>query len=181
LRDYLYVPLGGNRGSRARTLANLMITMVLGGVWHGADGRFLVWGLAHGAGLGATRVWWWWRGRAKHPSTLAVVVSTLATFVLVVQMRIVFRARTVDDAWTVFLAQTRHWEDLSAPLLSLPVCLTLATAIIGHLVPHRAWERLAGAFARAPIPVKVAILVISALFIQHVSSAESQPFIYSRF
>ncbi|MCK9931594.1 MBOAT family protein [Frankia sp. Mgl5] len=57
LRDYVYLPLGGNRAGRRRTYVNLMITMVLGGLWHGAAWTFVVWGALHGGGLAAERAW----------------------------------------------------------------------------------------------------------------------------
>ena len=63
LRDYLYRPLGGNRVGKGRALFNLMVVMGLGGLWHGADWRFAVWGLAHGAMLVGVRVWWWVTGK----------------------------------------------------------------------------------------------------------------------
>jgi alginate O-acetyltransferase complex protein AlgI len=56
LRDYLYIPLGGNRGGRARTVINIIVTMVLGGLWHGAGWNFLVWGAMHGVGIGGERL-----------------------------------------------------------------------------------------------------------------------------
>src|SRR3954453_1110391 len=56
LRDYLYIPLGGNSAGRWRTYVNIFITMALGGLWHGASATFLIWGLMHGAGLVAERV-----------------------------------------------------------------------------------------------------------------------------
>jgi D-alanyl-lipoteichoic acid acyltransferase DltB (MBOAT superfamily) len=68
LRDYLYIPLGGNHGSRHRTYRNLMITMLLGGLWHGAAWTFVVWGGIHGGGLALER---WWRERKEPPSTPA--------------------------------------------------------------------------------------------------------------
>ncbi len=57
LRDYLYIPLGGSRGAPWATYRNLMITMVLGGLWHGASWTFVFWGFLHGLGLGVTRAW----------------------------------------------------------------------------------------------------------------------------
>ncbi|MHC5016230.1 MAG: MBOAT family O-acyltransferase, partial [Planctomycetota bacterium] len=57
LRDYLYIPLGGNRGTRLFTVRNLMITMLLGGLWHGAATQFIVWGAMHGVGLVVQREW----------------------------------------------------------------------------------------------------------------------------
>jgi D-alanyl-lipoteichoic acid acyltransferase DltB (MBOAT superfamily) len=181
LRDYLYVPLGGNRGSRQRTVINLMITMVLGGVWHGADGRFVLWGAAHGVGLAMTRVWWWTFGRDKNPGRLSTALATLATFVLVVQMRIVFRAADLEHAARVFAAQTQHWETWTGPLLQPTVLGVLGLAVGGHLLPHAGWSAVATGFARLPLPARVAFLVGIALFMQHFSPTDAQPFIYSRF
>jgi D-alanyl-lipoteichoic acid acyltransferase DltB (MBOAT superfamily) len=181
LRDYLYVPLGGNRGGRLRTVVNLMITMVLGGVWHGADGRFVLWGFAHGVGLTLTRLWWWTFGRNRSPSAVGTVLATAITFAVVVQMRIVFRAADVDHAVQVFLAQARHWEGGTAPLLQPAVVAVGAAAVVGHLLPHAAHARAAATFARAPLVVRIAVLVILAVFIRQVNTAEAQPFIYSRF
>ena len=62
LRDYLYMPLGGSRGSRWFTTRNLMITMLLGGIWHGAAWNFVAWGGLHGAGLVVERWWQPWSG-----------------------------------------------------------------------------------------------------------------------
>jgi alginate O-acetyltransferase complex protein AlgI len=67
LRDYLYIPLGGNRGSRVFTYRNLMLTMLLGGLWHGAAWGFVVWGALHGLGLIAHREWTRLRGVSQKP------------------------------------------------------------------------------------------------------------------
>ena len=97
LRDYLYIPLGGNRGSELRTYRNLLLTMLLGGLWHGAAWTFVVWGAIHGSLLAGHR---WWRSR--HPvgtPTLAVrLLSTIATFNVVCGAWIFFRAPTLTDA-----------------------------------------------------------------------------------
>jgi alginate O-acetyltransferase complex protein AlgI len=85
LRDYLYVPLGGNRHGELRTYANLMITMLLGGLWHGASWTFVVWGGLHGAYLAIER----WLGRAP---------GVLATFLAVTVTWVFFRAHTFADA-----------------------------------------------------------------------------------
>jgi hypothetical protein len=57
LKDYLYIPLGGNRKGRVRTHINLLLTMLLGGLWHGADLKFIIWGFLHGAGLVVEKIW----------------------------------------------------------------------------------------------------------------------------
>lgn len=181
LRDYLYVPLGGNRDSKLHTLWNLMITMVLGGVWHGADWRFVVWGLSHGILLSLTRVWWWTFGKPKNPGWLRTAFCTLLTFLLVVEFRIVFKAKDLAQAKVVFLAQADHWQTLVAPALTLPVLAVLFVAMAGHLVPHAGYHRIAGLFARAPAVLRIGVLLAAALLIQQVASSEAQPFIYFKF
>lgn len=87
LRDYLYIPLGGNRRSTARTLLNLVLTFLLGGLWHGAAWTFVVWGALHGVALAAHRVWSrvWGRSMPRLP-------AWAMTFVFVNLAWIVFRA-----------------------------------------------------------------------------------------
>jgi alginate O-acetyltransferase complex protein AlgI len=180
LRDYLYIPLGGNRGSKFRTLINLFITMVLGGVWHGADWRFVLWGAVHGAGLALNRMWWWWRGGPpKDPSWLSVVASTAVTFLVVMEVRIVFRAKDIQHAGTVFMEQFK--PSLTAPNVTPTLLLVLAVAVAGHLMPHRAYDRMVATFTLLPMPVRALCLVCLALAIKQVASFEVQPFIYFKF
>jgi D-alanyl-lipoteichoic acid acyltransferase DltB (MBOAT superfamily) len=62
LRDYLYIPLGGNKGTKLKTVGNLLLVMVLGGLWHGAAWTFVLWGFIHGILLVFHRIWIWWGG-----------------------------------------------------------------------------------------------------------------------
>jgi len=180
LRDYLYVPLGGNRSSKSRTLINLMITMVLGGVWHGADWRFVVWGASHGVILAINRIWWWWRGKPKEKaSTFSVVLSTLATFLIVMECRIVFRAKDMEHASVMFREQFK--DGTASPNITASLVLVLMAAVVGHLMPHRLYDRFAELFQRAPMIVRGLLLVSLALFIKQVASFEVQPFIYFKF
>lgn len=179
LRDYLYVPLGGNRGSKARTLINLMITMVLGGVWHGADWRFVLWGLSHGVVLSLNRIWWWLRGKPKNPSTFGVIVSTLATFIVVMECRIVFRAKDIEHARVVFMEQLK--PTMASPNITWTLVLVLLGATVGHLLPHRAYDGAVALFQRTPLMARAALLVLLALTIKQVASFEVQPFIYFKF
>lgn len=100
LRDYLYIPLGGNRGSRLSTYRNLMITMLLGGLWHGAAWTFVAWGSLHGAYLAIHR-----RFRDDAPRRelerprLRDVPAVLFTFGAVTLTWVFFRAATFTDAW----------------------------------------------------------------------------------
>jgi alginate O-acetyltransferase complex protein AlgI len=92
LRDYLYIPLGGNRKGPRRTYVNLMLVMVLGGLWHGANWTFVFWGLWHGGWLAAERALGWAEGRTPwaHLRTLAIVLIGWVAF------RAVDMGQTVD-------------------------------------------------------------------------------------
>src|SRR6202140_440147 len=109
LRDYLYIPLGGNRLGEQRRYLNLMLTMLLGGLWHGAGWNFLIWGGLHGLYLCANHLWQTWRGAHTKVSAegfakgfsigLTSVFSWAITFFAVVIAWVFFRARTAAGAW----------------------------------------------------------------------------------
>ena len=109
LRDYLYISLGGSRCSMSRNMANLMITMVLGGMWHGAGWNFLFWGFLHGIYLIAHRILLMLydaTGIIKH-SKLAGVISWMGlpiTLILVSFTWVFFRAAHFHDAWSISMA-----------------------------------------------------------------------------
>ncbi len=95
LRDYLYIPLGGNRNGEYRTLINIFVTFVLGGLWHGATWMFVIWGAMHGGALVILRVWRF----LGHP--LPPALAWIATFTYVNVAWIFFRAKTLGDAQRV--------------------------------------------------------------------------------
>ena len=102
LRDYLYIPLGGNRQGVRKTYRNLMTTMLLGGLWHGASWNFVIWGVLHGLFLSASRMTFEWRERlAKRlriPGSMVGVLRTVVTFHLVCFAWVFFRASSLDDS-----------------------------------------------------------------------------------
>jgi alginate O-acetyltransferase complex protein AlgI len=100
LRDYLYIPLGGNRKGPARTYANLTTVMLLGGVWHGAKWNFIAWGAFHGLLLCYER----WRGKQSPYSRLPRPVRVAITFVLVLLSWVLFRADSLPAAGHYFAA-----------------------------------------------------------------------------
>lgn len=107
LRDYLYITLGGNRRGEARTYANLMLTMLLGGLWHGASWNFVIWGGLHGGYLAferavLARLRWW---NATNPVMHAL--RLLVTFHLVCLAWVFFRTRDFGSAWTMLGALAR--------------------------------------------------------------------------
>lgn len=95
LRNYLYIPLGGNRDSEYRTYLNLFITFVLGGLWHGATWMFVIWGVLHGCAVGVHR---FWKGLNR---PLTPVLAWMTTFAFVNLTWVFFRAKTLDDAMRV--------------------------------------------------------------------------------
>ncbi len=106
LRDYLYIPLGGNRHGQVRRYLNLIITMLLGGLWHGAAWTFVLWGAVHGVGLAVNHLWravWGERG-SRLPGGSGVWVGRGITFFLVVLGWVLFRATSFPAAWHLFEA-----------------------------------------------------------------------------
>jgi D-alanyl-lipoteichoic acid acyltransferase DltB (MBOAT superfamily) len=108
LRDYLYIPLGGNRKGSTRTAINLFLTMLLGGLWHGAAWTFVVWGALHGGWLVADR---WISGKDTRPRPLALrLVLWLVTFHIVCLTWLLFRAESMSQAWTMLQALPSGWH-----------------------------------------------------------------------
>jgi D-alanyl-lipoteichoic acid acyltransferase DltB (MBOAT superfamily) len=102
LRDYLYIPLGGNRLGEQRRYINLLVTMLLGGLWHGAGWNFLVWGGLHGIYLSINHLWRGWRGSKPELSIAGLMVKGACwaiTFFAVVVAWVFFRAKTAAGAW----------------------------------------------------------------------------------
>ena len=136
LRDYLYLPLGGNRDGRMRTYRNLMITMLLGGLWHGADTTFIAWGAVHGLAMVAERAagaWW----KPLGVSTTAVsVVRWFTTFHIVTLAWVLFRADNFDHAANIFRGLFGGFEPSSLANHTTVVAVTAYLIIVASLVAH---------------------------------------------
>ena len=132
LRDYLYIPLGGNRKGRARTYLNLFLTMVLGGLWHGAGITFLIWGAWQGAGLAVNR-WWTESVRSRGVRGLPTALAWAATFGFVLIGWVFFRAASLADA-LVYLKRmvlpSRHLTSLGG--ISPAIVLLLVVLVVGQ-------------------------------------------------
>jgi len=149
LRDYLYLPLGGNRGGRWRQYRNLFLTMLLGGLWHGASWTFVFWGGLHGAGLAVHKAWAGWAD--TRPGLVAVrrsvpfhLLSWLGTFLFVMVGWVYFRSPTFERAHQV-LGRMFSTPAEALSLQSQQVSTTAALLValgLGHVisaleVPHR--------------------------------------------
>ncbi len=170
-RDYVYIPLGGNRKGPARTYVNMFLTMVISGLWHGAAWTFVIWGTLHAVGRILTR-----RLEAgdfyKH--RVPRIVKRLWVFVFVTFTWIFFRAQSLDDAWLIVTRIfTAAWSDPALPLLAAG--LVAVTWAYQFVYESRARRVLAGG------PVRVALVVAMLLYLALVPGAEGQPFIYFQF
>jgi D-alanyl-lipoteichoic acid acyltransferase DltB (MBOAT superfamily) len=126
LRDYLYIPLGGNRKGPARRYANLMITMLLGGLWHGAGWTFVAWGALHGLYLSIFHGWQSWRERTGRipttPSAWGIWTGRLVTGLTVVVAWVVFRADSFAAALRILQAMVGwHGFAIESPGRAVPI------------------------------------------------------------
>jgi alginate O-acetyltransferase complex protein AlgI len=174
LRDYLYIPLGGNRKGRFATYRNLLLTMLLGGLWHGAAWTFVAWGAIHGTGLAVERALGW-----RPTGTAARWAGRLITFHVVCLGWVFFRADSFHTAGAVLARLFTAWGRPS-PLVTTGVVLAIAAGVTGQYAQgvapavverFRRWPALAQAGS-----VGVALAAISTL-----GPAGVAPFIYFRF
>ena len=180
LRDYLYIPLGGNRGAAWATYRNLMLTMLLGGLWHGANWTFVFWGFLHGFGLAITRAWQRSRIHRKGPPTQwGRAIAVFATFHYVCLAWIFFRAPTFRDAVRVLkqiATGTTFHPNLPPALAAL-----LAVGLAAHYVPDRIYLGARRLFTDLPAPAQGALLFGVAVLLHEAASAEAVPFVYFQF
>jgi len=173
LRDFIYIPLGGNREGQAKTIRNLMITMILGGLWHGAAWGFVLWGALHGAALALEHLR---RGRAQ---SLPPAAAWLFTFLFVCLAWIPFRAPNLDTAW----AFTQRLVTPGPATLLTP---GIAVAIIGVLAlqvaPERPLDALRERLVALPaVALGASLAVAVALVAAAVPGNAVPPFIYFQF
>jgi alginate O-acetyltransferase complex protein AlgI len=126
LRDYLYIPLGGNRFGAARRLLNVMIVMLLGGLWHGAGWTYVIWGALHGIFLVGNHVWRLYFGELKGPR----LIGRLATFGLVTVAWVFFRAPDVSTALGILKSMAGMTTAPAGPVLLEPMSLVKLAALL---------------------------------------------------
>jgi D-alanyl-lipoteichoic acid acyltransferase DltB (MBOAT superfamily) len=179
LRDYLYIPLGGNRRGRLTTYRNLAATMVLGGLWHGAAWTFVGWGAIHGAALVVERaVSEWWRPLGL-PAPAVAVGRWLMTFHLVCLSWVFFRADSFSRAFEVLgrLVGPTSWGPAFPWLAAAAVTVPVAT----QFLPATAIDRARLTFAQANPVTQVAALAGLLTVIDALGPQGVAPFIYFQF
>ncbi len=181
LRDYLYVPLGGSRGSALATARNLSVTMLLGGLWHGAAWNFVAWGAYHGGLLAIHRLWKRLRGARPAPGAVVHAVQIVAMFHLTCLGWLLFRATSLGQAadllgtllsgpWQMSREAARAFSEVA--FFAAPVVLVQGLERLRDDVP---------VFVRLPEPVRVAtaVLLVEALLVW--GAFGGKEFIYFQF
>ena len=184
LRDYLYIPLGGNRKGPRRMYANLMATMLLGGLWHGANWTFVAWGGLHGAALCLHRFFLRRSGRkadAARPLRFADIPAVLATFLVVDAAWVFFRAPSFSVARAYFagLFSLRGGLAAASPVLFAKVAFFAALAAAGD-IPARLTGCQEG-LLRAPWFVRGAVFAAMLLLLIVLRPLDDTPFLYFQF
>lgn len=182
LRDYLYIPLGGNRLGAARTYVNLMITMLLGGLWHGANWTFVAWGALHGLYLGAERMvrgWWGHKPWASFP--IVTLLLGIGTFYLIVITWVFFRAATFSKAGQL-LASMHGWHPDGLQILPGSQIMLVAGTMTSMLGLHWGLRKvtLESVISRSPAWL-VATVWSAMLFLLIINQGGGNAFIYFQF
>ncbi len=185
LRDYLYIPLGGNRKGKGRQYLNLMLTMLLGGLWHGASWNFVVWGGFHGIGLAVHRfVSERWPAADGKGNPTRKLIGWLITMQLVLALWVFFRAKDFPTAWLMFERSVLDWD--WAHLSSVWrvrkwLILTMGLGAVISLVPNRWSLVLTKRFVAIPALAKAVVFLVLLQFVVQVQQSNVQPFIYFQF
>ena len=185
LRDYLYIPLGGNRGSAARTSRNLLVTMVLGGLWHGAAWTFVVWGVYQGVVLVAARILQAlgrrWRVVVPDGVNWRRVAVGVVMFHVTCLGWLIFRAESLDQVARMLLlvAHDFHPSPTTVRAMILPLLLTIAPFLAVHIYQARHDDDTA--VLALPWPVQYAIFGMVFYLVLLFGDFEGAQFIYFQF
>jgi D-alanyl-lipoteichoic acid acyltransferase DltB (MBOAT superfamily) len=174
LRDYVYITFGGNRKGAIRTYANLMATMLLGGLWHGASWNFVIWGGYHGALLSIERMVW---GKRELQGWVRVPFAVL-TFLLATVGWVFFRARGLQTATYVLRQMV---SEVPGRSILDPWQWRLALATLAIAIAEEQWQ-IVSRLASSPAWVRTAAAVVALLAIELFSATDQNiPFVYFQF
>lgn len=181
LFDYVFVSLGGLRRRRINLYRNLLLTFLIGGLWHGAAWTFILWGVMHGLGLSINHAWEAWRKRLQlKPRRVwwSNAARVLLTFHFVCLTWVVFRAESLDQAWQVL--QRLGAMQFSVGNLATPVLTVLAAGYLAHWVTKAALEKIGRGWTGLPSPAQAGIILLVAFGLYFIAGTEAQ-FIYGNF
>jgi alginate O-acetyltransferase complex protein AlgI len=178
LRDYLYFSFPGMRTKWMPYIA-IIVTMLVGGLWHGPSWNFVIWGALHGVGQAIVRGWQALRGPVGLKARWVAWLATFTTVQFVCFAWIFFRAPTLESAMLIIdriASGTVAFTNVSAPIQMI-----LAIAIAGHYLPAKWWQWTQERFVAAPFYAQAAALMLLMIGIQYVAATGAAPFIYTKF
>jgi len=184
LKDYLYIPLGGNRKGKFRTNVNLMLTMLLGGLWHGASWQFVIWGGLNGVGL---IIYKYWKKISPYENSkhwLVHLWKIFITFNFITFTRIWFRSESIAGTNQLIHQVWHNFNFKLAPEIVSnykAIFIIMVAGYIIHWLPtgFKSWYR--DWFINTPVLAKVVFTCLAVFAIYQVWSAKLQPFIYFQF
>jgi alginate O-acetyltransferase complex protein AlgI len=189
LRDYLYISLGGNRKGKFRTYLNQLLTMLLGGLWHGASWRFIIWGAFHGVALSVHK---FYRSvfnkspesQSAHDGFFGKLVSILLTFHFVCFCWIFFRASSIETALDMMRQIVFHFSpEIFFEFMGAyqAVALLMIVGYAMHFIPGKTENFLQEKLIESSVIYKAAFMLIIIVIVIQTKSAGIQPFIYFQF
>jgi len=190
LRDYIYIPLGGNRKGKFRQQVNLMLTMLIGGFWHGASWNFIFWGGMHGGALAIDKVWIkWQKGKTWLKSNVIIapiwkLAGVLFTFHLVCFCWIFFKSETFSGSWALIHQVTHDFQgNLFMDIIhAYPWVFTLmGIGYFIHFLPDKLENKVEVGLTRLPIWGSIAVMVLFIWTILQVKTSEPMIPIYFQF
>lgn len=183
LRDYVYIPLGGNRKGTVRTYVNNFLTMLIGGLWHGAAWKFVFWGAMHGLGLAVHK--------ACKPllkkipdNWFTIFISWAITFVYVSLLWVFFRAQSFEDSILIIgnIFVDFDWNQIPQFFeIRMVWCIMMIALVVMHFIPQRVADKAQVAFIKSPWTIKLACFLIVVQLVIEFMSEEVAPFIYFQF
>jgi len=180
LRDYLYIPMGGNQGSEQWGMCTIFLTMLIGGLWHGAAWTFVVWGTIHGAAMVVERRWDLRQARlGREPTRTTPILRWLVTFHVVCLAWVFFRAESFGKAGQMLSGLVTHWG--AGSLVKPMVVFVILAMLASQFVPADLVDRVQVVFSRMAPAVQGVALAVAFLIIDALGPTGVAPFIYFRF
>lgn len=183
LRDYVYIPLGGNRKGTVRTYVNNFLTMLIGGLWHGAAWKFVFWGAMHGVGLAVHKACKPWLARIPD-NWLTSFFSWLLTFVYVSLLWVFFRAADFSSSLQIIgnIFVDFDWRQFPQFFEARMVwCIMMFALVVMHFVPQSWTDACGRMFVRSPWVVKLFLFLAVVQLVIEFMTEEVVPFIYFQF
>ena len=183
LRDYLYIPLGGNRKGTIRTYVNNFLTMLIGGLWHGAAWKFVFWGAMHGVGLAVHKACQ--PVLKKIPDNfITIFISWALTFIYVSLLWVFFRAADFEQSVLIIknIFVDFQWAQIPQFISVRAVWSVMMLAlIVFHFIPQSFADKCSVAFIKSPWIIKLLCFVVVVQLVIEFMSEEVAPFIYFQF